>query len=201
MEIDMIKGLGQILEKQNKRKEILSEYCNLYPDEEIWQTVPEFAKYQVSSFGKVRKIVKDGILLLKLRQHANTGYIQINFSDRSYTKTFSLHRLVAELFIPKPVGSHLVDHINRNRQDNTVANLRWCTYTENSRNRTKKKNCSSKHLGVSWSKTELKWLARVRVQGKAVRLGGFKKERDAALAVNAAYTLYFKEFANLNDIK
>lgn len=43
----------------------------------------------------------------------------------------SIHRLVAETFIPNPNNYSDVDHINGNTQDNRVENLRWCTHQQN----------------------------------------------------------------------
>ena len=50
-------------------------------------------------------------------------------------KTRSVHRLIAETFIENPDGKPCVDHINRNKEDNSVDNLRWVTRVENQANR------------------------------------------------------------------
>ena len=59
------------------------------------------------------------------------GYYKIT----SFGKSKLVHRLVAELFIPNPDNKPCVDHINHNRLDNRVENLRWVSVKENCNNR------------------------------------------------------------------
>ena len=55
-------------------------------------------------------------------------------TDDNKQKWFRVHRLVAEVFIPNPENKPYVDHINGNREDNSIDNLRWCTQKENCNN-------------------------------------------------------------------
>lgn len=61
------------------------------------------------------------------------GYLLVGIGGKLYR----VHRLVAETFIPNPENKKEIDHINRNPQDNSVANLRWCSRSENLRNTSK----------------------------------------------------------------
>ena len=63
------------------------------------------------------------------------GYFMIGIPVRKVTKP--VHRIVAEAFIDNPRECREVDHINRNRQDNRVENLRWVTHEENQANLSK----------------------------------------------------------------
>ena len=63
------------------------------------------------------------------KQNTAGGYLQINIPIRNITTL--VHRLVAETFIDNPRGCREVDHINRDKFDNRVENLRWCTHEEN----------------------------------------------------------------------
>ena len=67
------------------------------------------------------------------------GYYIIGLRKDNKRKHFSIHRLIALAYIPNPDNKPCVDHINRNKEDNRIENLRWVTYTENQRNR----SCSS----------------------------------------------------------
>jgi hypothetical protein len=63
----------------------------------------------------------------------------------------------------------------------------------------KRGNYSSLYKGVSWDNSVRKWLARIQVAKKNMRLGYFKCEQDAALAYNEAATKYYGAFAKLNE--
>ena len=62
----------------------------------------------------------------------NSGYLQVGLGR--ICKTVSIHRLVAEAFIPNPLGLRDVDHIDGNKTNNRVENLRWVTHKENCNN-------------------------------------------------------------------
>ena len=97
----------------------------------------------------------------------------------------------------------MVDHKNHDTLDNQKHNLRVCTSNQNSMNRKKSANCSSRYKGVSWDSTARKWKAMIGLrdifdQYYMKYLGTFKIEEDAALAYDEAAWHYFGEFAYLN---
>ena len=106
---------------------------------EIWKDLNEF--YQVSSYGQVKskdKYVKSTFggmyfkkgRLLKLNTN-NNGYLQVQLCHNGVSKVERVHRLVAKAFIPNPNNLPKVNHKDGNKQNNTVANLEWCTQFEN----------------------------------------------------------------------
>lgn len=60
-------------------------------------------------------------------------------------KTYRVHRIVAETFIPNPEEKPEIDHINRNPSDNRVENLRWVTRSEQLRNTKQNDGCFEKY--------------------------------------------------------
>jgi hypothetical protein len=94
----------------------------------------------------------------------------------------------------------IVDHENHITIDNRIKNLRDANSSDNNKNRTSRKDSTSKYLGVSITKKYQYCVARIKVDGKNKHLGTFKSEATAALAYNEAASLHFGKFANLNII-
>jgi hypothetical protein len=98
---------------------------------EEWKVYPELSNYEVSSLGRVRNI-KTGRILANNVDKDGYFYVGLYQDKKKYRR--NIHRLVALTFIPNPDNLPIVDHINQDRQDNRVENLRWTTHKGNSRN-------------------------------------------------------------------
>ncbi len=120
----------------------------------------------------------------------SNGYHRVSVKGKSYRS----HRLVYLYhhgYIPE-----FVDHINRDRMDNRIENLRECTRSQNNRNATKMKGTDSKYLGVI--KYLDRWRARICIDSKMHHLGYFKAEDEAALAYDIALLSIDPEFGLFN---
>ena len=84
---------------------------------------------------------------------ANNGYYVIGLSNDKKRKLFLQHRLIADTFIPNPDNKPFVDHINRNKLDNRIDNLRWATYKENTHNQKSFTNTGYKFISKCKSKS------------------------------------------------
>ena len=101
-------------------------------DGEEWRDLQELnGEYQVSNYGRVKRI-KGAERLVKLTTQRN-GYVYVTLHFSNTNKCFKTSRLVAKAFIPNPNNYEEVDHINADKQNNTVSNLEWVTPAENKR--------------------------------------------------------------------
>jgi len=103
-------------------------------EQEKWEQIREY-NYEASSEGKIRNKKTGRILKQRVSNH---GYLLVDIQVDKKNKTFAAHRLIAEVFYGNKDTEDnklQVDHINRNRTDNNVKNLRWITTRENMRNR------------------------------------------------------------------
>lgn len=99
--------------------------------EEIWKQSSLAPEYEVSSLGRVRH--KDAKRVRKPISSSN-GYLYISIRDTSMkygVKDLSIHRLVAQEFLPNPHNLPQVNHIDGNKGNNAVNNLEWCSVSHN----------------------------------------------------------------------
>ena len=125
------------------------------------------------------------------KRGGNSGSIYpATYFDGQYLR---MHRLLTD-----PGEGFVPDHINGNTLDNRLSNLRVCSPSENTQNRVKKSEASSRFKGVYRDKGREKWRARIMVDGVPVHIGMFSDERDAARAYDKLASRLHGEFARLN---
>lgn len=113
---------------------------------EIWKDIPGYnGLYQVSNLGNVKRkqktyfcgtrnntkrVLEERLIIGDIAR----GYKRVGLYNNKKHKRFMVHRLVAQAFIPNPDNKPQIDHIDGNRLNNTVKNLRWVTMKENNNN-------------------------------------------------------------------
>lgn len=148
---------------------------------------------------------KDGHLYWKKVMHPNkqylvgkevgsihpTGYRHVTWMGKPH----KVHRLIFLLehgYLPKEI-----DHINGDRLDNRLENLREATRSENQCNRGALASNTSGYPGVTWHKKSKAWAVRVMKNGKTRALGYFKDLELAGLVATEARSLYHGNYAKV----
>lgn len=136
---------------------------------EQWEFVQDFENYLISTLGNVKtvngkpkKIVYD-----------NKGYGRVELWKNNKGKKFRVHRLVAETFIPNPLGKEQVNHIDGNKKNNCVSNLEWVTPKENIKHAIENNLSSikygSKNLSSKLKEEDVKYIRENAGINKSVR--------------------------------
>lgn len=129
-------------------------------EKEIWKDIEGFeGMYQVSNLGHVRSLKFGREMILKPRNHVR-GYLNVNLCKDGQSREITVHKLVAEAFLPRPVypkeldafdGTEYdyeleVNHKDENKKNNSVENLEWCLhrYNTNYGTRTERQKASRK---------------------------------------------------------
>lgn len=116
------------------------------------------------------------------------GYVTVYVDGR---KEY-MHRVVYCFF--NDLGFDEIDHIDRNKRNNLIENLRDSDRFENGVNLPIRSNNTSGCSGVHFSKKYKKWQVRVRVKGKRLYFGSFDKFEDAVKVRNETVDKYHKGF-------
>ena len=114
------------------------------------------------------------------------GYLLIGIQGKSYLA----HRL-AWLFVHGEWPKDQIDHINRDRTDNRICNLREATIKQNQRNLSKSCNNTSGVPGVHWRSDRAKWWALIESDGQKHYLGMFNTKEEAIAARKAGELKYW----------
>ena len=104
---------------------------------EIYKNIKHYENYQVSNKGNIKN-QKTGHLLKPSKDRG--GYFYVILYGNKIKKHKYIHRLVADAFLENPNSKGFVDHIDNNRTNNNIENLRFATRSENGMNRLKQKN-------------------------------------------------------------
>ena len=134
-------------------------------------------------------IYEDGRVESKKREGSKGGFLKPNIDPGRYSqvalwkdqkgKTMRIHRLVALHYIPNPENKRCVDHINRDRSDNRLENLRWATHCENNQNKGTDPKNKSGHKYVSYDKRDDVWKFQRKEKNKYKIQKYFKTKNEA----------------------
>ena len=166
-----------------------------------WKIISVAPDYMVSDHGDIKSLprtapVKNGFYRIVreriLKQHMDSlkKYMTVVLRIDNKPKTFFVHRLVAEAFVPNPTKENTVNHKNRNGLDNRVQNIEWCSIRENASHGQLGRKKSSKYIGVTKA-YKGQWRSSIRINGRRIVLGQrFKTEKEAHQAYQKALVEY-----------
>lgn len=153
----------------------------LMEDKEIWIHIKgSNGLYQISQFGNIKSFKQDkqnGNLIKGYHKH---GYIRFRLIINCIKKEYLLHRILAEHFIENNNNQPIVDHIDRNKQNNRLDNLRWVSHSTNVLNRDIQINNRSGVAGIWYDNDGRKqpWRCSSYVNGKRLVIS-FQTREDA----------------------
>ncbi|EBW7358876.1 HNH endonuclease [Salmonella enterica subsp. enterica serovar Ibadan] len=124
------------------------------------------------------------------------GYRRTRITIDKVHRDYQIHRLVWWLINDE--WPDYLDHLNNNRLDNRIENLRTATKQQNAFNRRPKYNNPLGLLGVEKQRNSKLYKVRIYVDGNNVEFTGYKTKEAAALARDLASIIFFGDFANFN---
>lgn len=114
----------------------------------LWAAVADFPDYKISSEGVLVSVKFGKTRVIKPRKHVR-GYAEYKLLKNGKAKFITAHRLVATAFKRKPYGYDQINHLNGNKQDNSIENLEWTTAKLNMRH-------AVDDLGIRFGTTKLR---------------------------------------------
>jgi hypothetical protein len=151
--------------------------------DELFKQITNYPNYEISNHGNVRNTKTGRTLKIKIRKdnYSEVG-LPILINGKNKQTWLKIHRLIGLAFIDNPDNKKCIDHIDCDRQNNHVSNLRWATHTENQQNSSLHKNNSTGVKGVSFQKKLKKFKATIMLDGISIHLGFFENLDDAKAA-------------------
>jgi len=127
-----------------------------------WKRIKNYPNYEVSNCGMVMN--SRGWILKSAFD--GSGYHFVTLYKNGKKKHYSIHRLVADAFIPNPENKPQVDHIDRCKTYNHVSNLRWVTNSENQQNTGSQCNNKLGIKNICYDKLQNRYVFRKELRGE-----------------------------------
>ena len=130
----------------------------------MWKPIEGFAKYEVSAEGEIRSHKNGGRILKPTPNHR--GYMRVSFYQDGKAHWRSVHRVVAQAFIPNPKSLPQVNHQDSDKGNNRADNLEWVTGQENIDHAAENFKRGSDHYAAKLTEPdvlEMRWLRSLGV--------------------------------------
>lgn len=133
---------------------------------------------------------------LRAEKKHHRGYLSLYANGRKYYA----HRVAYVLHYGSLAADAILDHVNGDRADNRIANLRQVSFSQNNHNRSPGKRSKTGVRGVHFHAARRKYRAKISVAKKLYTLGDFDSLADAAAAYNEAAIRLLGPFTRLNEV-
>ena len=150
-----------------------------------------FPKYLIYQDGRVQNKKHQNFL----KHYINTGYPTVNLRRDNKTFPSRIHRLIGIHYIPNPNNYPIIDHIDRNKQNNNIDNLRWVTHSINLQNKGLTISNTSGFKYISYSKKDKCWLYQRRYNGERI----WKMRKDKLKLICYSFIQELKISLNSNN--
>lgn len=140
--------------------------------------IPNFPNYIIERDGTIMNTKTNQILIHSIG-NGKRRYKVVNLCRNGKRYTCYIHRLLAECYIPREVGKDTVDHIDRNKLNNDLSNLRWVNKSENEINKPVKDEEMRNIV-----KNKNSYTVRMKRQGRMIYIGSAKTLEEAKMLRN-----------------
>jgi hypothetical protein len=175
---------------------IMVDYKFLFMTKESFKFIKNYEKYMISDEGRVFSIKTHRFLKLGIN---TSGYYYVNLCKYGIVKSFSIHKIVSQAFLDNNENKRCVDHINNNKKDNRLENLRFVSSSENSMNRKISNRNTSGIKGITFYKKYNKYRVRITINNKEKFIGYYKTLEEATIARKKTANELFGEFTHSSE--
>ena len=159
--------------------------------EEEFRVIKDFENYSISNLGNVKNNKNEKILKPMLMN----GYKRVSLKKNGIKYYYYIHKLLGEIFLSNPNNKTFINHIDNNKLNNSINNLRWCNIDEIKVNRTVSCNNKCGVKGVYFYGGL--WEAQITHKKRTYNLGTFKTIEEATTARQKKANELFGEFVNV----
>lgn len=192
--------IEELFRQEVERKEKLRLYhvfndaCK--EDVEVWLKINDYDNYEISNMGRVMNSKTHRILKSTVDRY---GYKKLNLCLSGVSKSRYIHKLVSCAFIPNTDNKPCVDHIDNDRTNNKLSNLRYATRFENSCNSKINKRNKSGYKGVTFIQRDCVWRAHIRYKHNYYHIGSYDSKEEAVKARKKKANELYGEFVHSSE--
>ena len=171
---------------------------------ELWASVKEYPNYQVSHKGNIRSLNynRTGVVKNMIPKPDKWGYLICVLRNKNGKKTLHIHRLISDVFIPNPNRLSQINHIDGDKNNNSINNLEWCSQSYNM-NHAYKNFLNPRQKGVVQKNSNGNVLNVFRSAHEASRVTGINRGNISNCCIgNTSHAGgYIWEYATLSELQ